>query len=232
MKPLGPPSRIAVGSGAGGLPFTERGSSSSARPRSSRVWRNWRTGLKVGCASGASRRSSAISCLPSRNVRVATFDVSPSESTAGRDASANGPRRVKNSSRCGAARCMSASSGVCSSASSPSRAMVGLSSSRKVGSFWKVRSSSARRVAVISAVSPASSTQRTTSRLFCSSSSITVSESAMKSLMTWFWPPRISSTREVSRRPGWARRSASERSSGRPARPVPSVVTIRRKRSR
>jgi hypothetical protein len=165
-------------------------------------------------------------------VRVATFDVSPSESIAGVEASANGPRRVKNSFRLGAARCMSAKSGVCSSASSPRRAMVGRSSSRKVGSFWKVRRSSARRVAVISAVSPASSTQRTTSALFASSSSITRSESEMKSLMTWFWSPRICSTREVSRRPGWARRSASARSSGRPASPVPSVVMMRRKRSR
>ena len=63
MKPLGPPSRIAVGSGGGGLPFAERGSSSSARRRSSIVWRNWRSGLKVGCAWGPIFCSSPISSL-------------------------------------------------------------------------------------------------------------------------------------------------------------------------
>ena len=47
-----------------------------------------------------------------------------------------------------------------------------------------------------------------------------------------FWSPRIRSVREVSRRPGCARRSTSWRSSGRPASPVPSSVTINRKRSR
>ena len=46
----------------------------------------------------------------------------------------------------------------------------------------------------------------------------------MKFLMTWFWSPRMRSTFEVSRRPGCARRSTSWRSSGRPARPVPSSV--------
>ena len=161
-----------------------------------------------------------------------TSPASPSERTAGRLASENGPTRVKKVSRSGAARWRSASSGVCSSASSPRRAIVGRSSSRNSGKRWKFARSSLRRVAEISAASPASRTQRTTSRLFFSSSLMTVSESVMKFLMTLFWSPRMRSTFEVSRRPGCARRSTSWRSSGRPARPVPSSVTISRKRSR
>ena len=74
--------------------------------------------------------------------------------------------------------------------------------------------SSSRLPVVISAASPPSSTQRTTSRLLRSSSVITVSESAMKSLITAFWSPRIRMCAEVSRRPGCARRSTSWRSSG------------------
>jgi hypothetical protein len=64
--------------------------------------------------------------------------------------------------------------------------MVGRSSSRNSGKRWKFARSSLRRVAEISAASPASRTQRTTSRLFFSSSATTVSESVMKFLMTSF----------------------------------------------
>ena len=231
--PVKPPSPgIAVGSGAGGAVALARGSFSIARLRSSIVWRNWRSGLASAGAPAASVRSSAISWRPSRNARVPTSPASPSERTAGRLASENGPTRVKKVSRSGAARSRSASSGVCSSASSPSRAIVGRSSSRNSGKRWKFARSSLRRVAEISAASPASRTQRTTSRLFFSSSATTVSESVMKFLMTLFWSPRMRRTLEVSRRPGCARRSTSWRSSGRPARPVPSSVTISRKRSR
>ncbi len=179
-----------------------------------------------------SSRSSAISWRPSVKARVPTAAASPSVSMAGRLASANGPTRVRKESRSGAARRRSVSSGVCSSARSPRRSIVGRSSSRKVGSRRRPARSSSRLPAVISAASPASSTQRTTSRLLRSSSVITVSESAMKSLITAFWSPRIRSVREVSRRPGCARRSTSWRSSGRPASPVPSSARISRRRSR
>ena len=110
--------------------------------------------------------------------------------------------------------------------------MVGLSSSRKAGSFSKFCCSAARRVAVISAVRPVSRTQRTTSCLLFSSDSTTRSESTMNCSIVWFWSPRMRSVLVVSRRPGWARRSTVCRSCGRPARPAPSDETISRSRSR
>jgi hypothetical protein len=124
------------------------------------------------------------------------------------------------------------SRGVCASASSSSSAIVGFSSSRKRGRRWKPAAIASRREAEISAVSPVSAIQRWTSRFLSSSSATTVSESPMKSRMICFWSPRIRSTLRVSRRPGCARSRTSARSSGRPARPVPSSARISRRRSR
>ena len=73
---------------------------------------------------------------------------------------------------------------------------------------------------------PASTMKRDTSSLRASSWATTVSESLMKFSITRFWLPRIFSTLLVSRRPGCARLSTSWRSSGRPARPVPSSLMI------
>ena len=69
-------------------------------------------------------------------------------------------------------------------------------------------------------------------RIFLAGATGAVSASATKFSITRFWSPRIRSVFDVSRRPGCARRSTSWRSSGRPASPVPSSVTISRKRSR
>ena len=69
----------------------------------------------------------------------------------------------------------------------------------------------------------------------CSRTGSTFSEtwsaSRMKSRMTVFCLRRIAIVSLVSRSAGWARRMTSFRSSGRPARPVPSSERISRKRS-
>ena len=109
---------------------------------------------------------------------------------------------------------------------------MGLSSDRKVGNFWNPAVMSAWRVAETSAAVRAEVTQRASSFLLLSSCCTTVSELEMKSLMIWFRLPRIFSVLSVSRRPGSARRSTSASASGRPARPVPSSASRRRRRSR
>ena len=232
VKPHFESSSQWVLSGAGGSVWAARTSYSCVRRRSSIDSRNCRSGLASSGASADSLRSSSISSCDSSSACRPTFAALPSDLNEGREASANGPSSVNVSSRWGAAFRRSPRSGVCSSVSLPSSTIVGLSSSRKVGKSSNCLASSARRVALISAVSPASTTQRATSCFFCSSSATTRSESVMKSWMILFCSPRISSTSLVSRRPGWARLRTSWMSSGRPARPVPSSARISRRRSR
>ena len=81
------------------------------------------------------------------------------------------------------------------------------------------------------ATSSDSRAQRATSSLNGSTAALTVSASRMKSLMILFCPRRIAIVSFSSRRPGWARRITSLRSSGRPASPVPSSEMISRNRS-
>ncbi len=152
-------------SGAGGSVCAARTSYSCVRRRSSIDSRNWRSGLASSGASAASLRSSSISSCDSSSALRPTFAALPSDRNDTRDDSANGPSSVNVSSRSGAAFCRSRRSGVCSSVSLPSSAIVGFSSSRNVGKSSNCRASSARRVALISAVSPASTTQRATSLL-------------------------------------------------------------------
>ena len=87
------------------------------------------------------------------------------------------PRGLRRTARAGSGRCPGSApraarrpaAGSARRSSWPRRRIVGSSSSRKPGSLLNVDASSLRRVAVISAVSPASSIQRVTSCLRASS---------------------------------------------------------------
>ena len=223
---------MAVGSGAGGAVAFARGSFSIARLRSSSDSRNWRSGLAGGRLRRRAR-AAPISSRPSRTRACRPRPVSPSERTAGRHASANGPSRVKKRVEIGGG----ALGGPPAAASARRRAprgapSSGRSSSRKPGSCWNCARSSSRRVAEISAVSPASRRSATTSRLLASSSSTTVSESVMKFSIT---SVLVAEDPQHLARLAQARVRALEHLLeivGRPARPVPSSLMISRKRSR
>jgi hypothetical protein len=133
---------------------------------------------------------------------VPTTEAPPRLLSAGLEAWEKGPSLVKKVVSEGAARRRSPSSGCCASIRSSSRAIVGRSSPRNVGSRRKPSRSAWLRLAVIAAVLPASRTHLVTSVRRFVSSPTTVSESRMKFSITRFWLPSTCSTRVVSRRPG------------------------------
>ena len=83
--------------------------------------------------------------------------------------------------------------------------MVGLSCSRKPGSFWKVAARSTLRAAEASEARRAATTQRPTSARLLESAVITVSALVVRSRITWFSCARIASVLSVSRSAGLAR---------------------------
>src|SRR5258708_30070481 len=91
-----------------------------------------------------------------------TWDACPSELNEGREALAKGPRSLKKRVSWPLVALRSRSAGVCSSATRPSAAIVGRSSSRQPGSLLKVAARSTLRLADASAVRRAATTQRPT----------------------------------------------------------------------
>ena len=126
----------------------------------------------------------------------------------------------------------SRSSGVVSSASEPSRTIVGSSSSRNSGSVWMSAARSPRRSAVAWATSLELRTAPATRARSRASGASTVSELTASCSSTVFWLARISSTLSVSRSAGFARRMTSLRSRPRPATAVPNSFRISDSRSR
>ena len=213
---------IEVGSGFGGAVAAAR-VSGRPRERSSAVWRSWRSGLPRRGALAASLRSSSTSSALARRAREPLSHASPSERNAGREASANGPRRVKVSFSAGR-RALEVDAAAASARRSarpgaPSSGRARRGSAAGAGSRRRCHRGARPRCARCSRPSRPSARPRACCR---SSSATTASESSMKSLIVVVWRSRMLERLLVSRRPGCALRRTLARSSGRPARPVPS----------
>ena len=186
----------------------------------------------TGRTALARLRRSRITGPAARTAGMPASAVSPSESSAGRAAWANGPSWSTSRLMSGATSPRSVSTGVISSLSAPSRTIVGRSSRRKVGSRSMSASRSPRRSAVASATSLMLVSAPLTCRRSRASGFMIVSESTARSASRSFCLARIFRTSSTSRSAGSARRMTSDRSSPRPATPMPRSERMIDSRSR
>ena len=144
----------------------------------------------------------------------------------------NGPSSSRKRLMSGATSPRSDSTGVISSDSAPSRVIVGRSSRRNVGSRSKFASRSARRSAVASATALMFSIDEETRSRSRASGAMIVSPSTARLSRSSFCFASIRSSSPTSLSAGLARRITSLRSSPRPARPMPSSLTMIERRWR
>ncbi len=190
-------------SGAGGSVAAARSSGSTARSRSSIVWRNWRSGLARPGASFA-EQAQLVDLLELALHRAAADDRCVAERLEGGRARRGERAQARQEGARGSARRPRGRAAPASGPgpASPSWVAYGWSSPRKAGRSRNDAASASRRLAAVSAVRPASRTKRLTSLLRASSAPITRSASVISDLIVLVWRPRMRSVSLVSRRPG------------------------------